>query len=135
MKEQLLKTLENSRAYTLAVAEGMPEKNYSFKPIESVWNFGELLNHIAYGIEWWTANNIKKTKVDWNPPANKEGKKQIVEYLNSAYDTLKATVHKEDVNEVIILGFSSTIDHITHHRGQAITYLRCQGVSAPEYTY
>lgn len=135
MKEQLLSTLENSRAYTLAVAEAMPEKHYDSKPTDSVWTFRELLHHIAYGIEWWNSNNIKKVKVDWNPPATEKDKASVVKYLGRAYDDLKATVEKLNINDATVLGFSSTIDHITHHRGQAVTYLRCKGIAAPEYTY
>ncbi len=135
MKDLLLSTLENSRAYTLAVAEAMPEKFYDFKPEETVWSFKELLHHVAYGIEWWNANNIKKVKMEWNPPTTEKDKTSVVKYLNRAYDTLKATVDKVDINDTTILGFSSTIDHITHHRGQAVTYLRCKGITAPEYSY
>jgi len=35
MRDLLLTTLENSRAYTLAVAEAMPENFYDFKPTEN----------------------------------------------------------------------------------------------------
>ena len=135
MKEQLLTTLENSRAYTLAVAEAMPEKFYDSKPAETVWSFKELLHHVAYGIEWWNDNNVKKVKTDWNPPPTKKDKAQLIEYLNRAYNTLKTTVENLNLNDTLILGFSSTIDHITHHRGQAVTYLRCKGIAAPEYTF
>ncbi len=135
MKEQLLTTLENSRAYTLAVAEAMPEKFYDSKPAETVWSFKELLHHVAYGIEWWNDNNVKKVKTDWNPPPTKKDKAQVIEYLNRAYNTLKTTVENLNLNDTLILGFSSTIDHITHHRGQAVTYLRCKGIAAPEYTF
>ena len=135
MKEQLLTTLENSRVYTLAVAEAMPEKFYDSKPAETVWSFKELLHHVAYGIEWWNDNNVKKVKTDWNPPPTKKDKAQVIEYLNRAYNTLKTTVENLNLNDTLILGFSSTIDHITHHRGQAVTYLRCKGIAAPEYTF
>jgi uncharacterized damage-inducible protein DinB len=135
MKDQLLTTLENSRAYTLAVAEAMPEKSYDFKPGESVWSFKELLHHVAYGMEWWTANNIKKVKMDWEPIATKKDKQEVIAYLNKAYDIVKETIKSQGVNDAVVLGFSSTLDHITHHRGQAVTYLRLKGISAPEYSY
>jgi len=135
MKDLLLTTLENSRGYTLAVAEAMPENFYDFRPAETVWSFKELLHHVAYGIEWWNSNNIKKVKADWNPPLTVKNKAGVLKYLNQAYDTLKATVEKAHINDTTILGFSSTIDHITHHRGQAVTYLRCKGITAPEYSY
>lgn len=135
MKEQLLTTLENSRQYTIAVAEAMPEKNYSFKPVDTVWNFGELLQHIAYGIHWWEENFIKGNKVEWAPPAVKDKKKPAIDSLQTAYDSLSKTLSKGNLTEEAVKGFHATLDHITHHRGQAVLFLRLQGVVPPEYTY
>ena len=81
------------------------------------------------------ANNIEKVKIDWNPPVTEKNKPSVLKYLDRAYDTLKTTVEKASINDTTILGFSSTIDHITHHRGQAVTYLRCKGINPPEYSY
>ena len=135
MNESLLKTLENSRRYTLAVAEAMPEKSYLFKPAKDVWNFKELIGHIAYGILWWEENYIKASKSDWNPPGVKNNKQEVIEYLTQAYHSLERTVSKMKFDEAAIQGFHATLDHITHHRGQAVTYLRCQDITPPEYTY
>jgi uncharacterized damage-inducible protein DinB len=135
MKEQLLATLENSRTYTFAVAESMPEKEYNFKPADSVWNFRELLHHIAYGIEWWQDNFIKDNKTEWDQPAAKANKKEVLDYLNQAYASLKDTVCKGKLSADAVNGFHSTIDHITHHRGQATIYLRCKGITPPAYVY
>jgi uncharacterized damage-inducible protein DinB len=135
MKEQLLTTLENSRKYTMAVADAMSEKHYSFKPVDTVWNFGELLQHIAYGIHWWEENFIKGNKVEWAPPAVSDKKKKVAESLTSAYDALSKTISKGNLSEEAVKGFHATIDHITHHRGQAVLFLRLQGIVPPEYTY
>lgn len=135
MNEQLLKTLESSRRYTLAVVEAMPEKSYQFKPTEAVWTFKELADHIAYGILWWEDNYVKGNKSEWNPPAVRNTKQQVIDHLTQAYDSLKNTLHKSKLDESGVNGFHATLDHITHHRGQAVTYLRCQGIVPPEYTY
>ena len=68
MENLFITALQNSENYTMAVAEAMPEKDYHAKPVETVFSFDELINHIAYGIEWWTDNYIKKTETAWNPP-------------------------------------------------------------------
>jgi uncharacterized damage-inducible protein DinB len=39
------------------------------------------------------------------------------------------------MNEDRIKGFFATMDHITHHRGQIIVYLRGNGITPPEYTW
>jgi uncharacterized damage-inducible protein DinB len=133
--KDLLTTLQNSRNYTLLVAQAMPENSYDFKPTEAVWSFGELLNHIAYGIQWWEDNYIKGNQVAWNPPPAKNNKQEVLRYLTKAYDALQETMSSQKLTPEAIKGFHATIDHTTHHRGQAILYLRCTGTTPPEYTY
>ena len=135
MKEQLLSTLENSKTYTLAVADAMPEKMYGTKPCKDVWDFRELLNHIAYGIQWWEANYVKGNKTEWAPPQVKSNKKETADYLIGAYLSLQNTLKSSTLDDEKIRGFFATLDHISHHRGQAVTYLRYAGVTPPEYTY
>lgn len=135
MKEQLSATLDNSKQYTMEVAAAMPEKDYYFKPVNDVWDFGELLHHIAYGIQWWEANYVKGTKTEWAPPPVKNDKKTVTAFLENTYASLHDTVQKQKLNDDAVRGFYATLDHISHHRGQAITYLRCKGIVAPEYRY
>jgi uncharacterized damage-inducible protein DinB len=135
MKDQLLSTIENSRKYTLQVAEAMPDKDYHYKPAGAGWDFGELLHHIAYGIYWWQDNYITGNKTDWNPPPAKNKKQEIITYLTQAYDDLLKTIKKVSFTEQAVNGVHATLDHITHHRGQAVIYLRTNGVEPPEYVY
>jgi uncharacterized damage-inducible protein DinB len=135
MKEQLLTILENSRNYTLSVADKMPQDSYNFKPINAVWDFRELLHHITYGIHWWKSNYIEGREIAWVPPVVKGGKKEIISNLRQAYESLKNTINNLNVSDKPVQGFHATIDHITHHRGQAVLYLRCNGIIPPEYIY
>jgi len=135
MKAQLLSTIENSRGYTLAVAEAMPEDRYNFKPASSVWNFLELINHIIYGINWYKENYIQKTKTPWEPPAPHKTKAATVKSLEQSFVALKKVLNSVDLDEERIHGVYTALDHITHHRGQATTYLRCNGIKPAEYIY
>jgi uncharacterized damage-inducible protein DinB len=135
MKDQFTDTIENSKNYTIAVAEAMPESGYQIKPISTVWNFGELMNHIAYGIGWWTKNYIKKEETSWNPPEVKQSKKETIDNLEQAYRFLKDSLIGASITEEKINGLHATLDHITHHRGQATIYLRLNGITPPDYTY
>lgn len=135
MKTQLETILKNSRVYTLAVAEAMPENLYGFKPTEEAWNFNELINHIAYGIEWWHANYIKKTEAKWNPPAAKSTKKETTKFLQQCFDDLAETLRDEKLSNETIHGLWATLDHITHHRGQAVLHLRMNKIVPPEYVF
>lgn len=135
MKAQLLSTIENSRAYTLAIAEAMPEDRVNFKPAPAVWNFLELINHIAYGITWWKENYIRKVKTSWNPPPPCKTKKETIKNLEQSFAALKEDLNSVYLDDATIHGVYTTLDHITHHRGQATTYLRCNGIAPAEYIF
>jgi uncharacterized damage-inducible protein DinB len=135
MKEHLSALLENSKSYTFAVANLMTEKDYEFKPANEVWNFRELLHHIAYGIGWWEDNYIKDMKTEWNQPPAKATKQEVIAFLNTSYSSLKETISKGKLSGESVKGFYATLDHITHHRGQATIYLRCKGITPPAYVY
>ncbi|MCH7400883.1 DinB family protein [Belliella kenyensis] len=135
MKEKLLTILENSRNYTLAVANAMPEAKFSFKLVNESWEFGDLLNHIAYGIEWWDAHIIRKIETEWNPPMTPKTKDELLKYIDKSFGILKDTLQKSEMTDEDILAFNSAFDHITHHRGQAVLFLRQNNITPPEYAY
>ena len=135
MKEQLLSTLETSRKYTLEAAKAMPEESYHFKPVGGGWNFLELMHHIAYGILWWNENYIKGKETPWEPPPTVKNKKEVIGYLTDAYSSVRNSLEGKKLTDAAVKGFHATIDHTTHHRGQAVVYLRCHGITPPEYTY
>ncbi|NML20099.1 hypothetical protein HHL16_04395 [Pseudoflavitalea sp. G-6-1-2] len=135
MKEQLLNLTDTSRKYTLDVAAAMPEGKYNFKPVDEVWNFRELLHHIAYGIEWWEANYVLGLETDWAPPATGKNKEEVMAYLEKAYDSLQVVIKTQPMTESAVKGVHSALDHITHHRGQAVLHLRLNGIEPPAYTY
>lgn len=135
MKAHLKKTLENARTYTLAVAGAMPGEGFGFKPVDEVFTFNELLHHIGYGMYWWDENYIRGEAAEWAPPPVVVGKKAVMEYLEQAFADLDKSVAAAKEEELPLKGFFATLDHITHHRGQAVTYLRCKGITPPEYMY
>jgi uncharacterized damage-inducible protein DinB len=135
MKEQILRTLQNSKKYTLDVAAAMPSSSYHFKPAEAIWNFNELLHHIGYGLHWWKDNFVMNKKTEWNPPAVTSTPEQTIQYLKSAFEDLEETLRTIKLTDTTAHGFYTTIDHVTHHRGQATTYLRAKGITPPEYVY
>jgi uncharacterized damage-inducible protein DinB len=135
MKKKLLTTLEMVENYTTGVAELMTEEGYEFKPANAVWNFRELIHHLAYGIYWREDNFIQQKKASWAPPAVQATKQETLHYLAQAFASLKKTVSALEPTEDVIYGFFATVDHITHHRGQATIYLRCQDIIPPEYVF
>ena len=97
--------------------------------------FAELLHHIGYGISWWEENYIRQQSTDWNPPQATTDKSATIAYLENAFSALKLHIAEKVPTGKGLDGFYATIDHITHHRGQATVYLRCKGIIPPAYIY
>lgn len=136
MKKQLLDTLHRAKDYTLAVAGAMPEKDYAFKPEGAGWNFAELLNHIGYGVQWWQNNYLLGKQTQWQPLVLNDEKNHVLDYLAKVFQDLEETCQGLSLsNDREQIGFHATLDHVTHHRGQAVVYLRCHGITPPEYIY
>jgi uncharacterized damage-inducible protein DinB len=135
MKTKLLETIENSASYTLAVATTMPVDRFHFKPSKDVWTFSELIHHIGYGIHWWQENFILGKKTKWNPPPPPANREAVLSYLVNSFAALKETTTATQLDEASIHGVYATLDHITHHRGQATAYLRNNNITPPEYIY
>lgn len=135
MKKYIQSTLDISKNYMLAVADAMPENLYNFKPTSEVYAFNELINHIAYGIQWWEANYIKLKETKWDPPSAKTNKKETIKHLQQCFDALQESLNSVKLNDEIVKGFYSTFDHISHHRGQATVHLRLNGITPPDYVF
>lgn len=136
MKKQLLETLQRAKEYTLAVADAMPENHYSFKPMGAIWNFADLMNHISYGLQWWQATYLLGKDLEWEPPVTSDEKSEVIKNLQKVFKELEVTCENLSFsNNTEVMGFHSTLDHVTHHRGQAVIYLRCNDIIPPEYFY
>jgi uncharacterized damage-inducible protein DinB len=135
MKKYIQSTLDISKNYMLAVAEAMPENSYNFKPPAEVWTFNELINHIAYGIQWWEASYVKLKETKWDPPSAKANRKDTIQHLRENFQALEESLNSAKLNDEIVKGFYSTLDHISHHRGQATVYLRLKGIAPPDYVF
>lgn len=135
MKDQLLSLVETSRKYTLDVAAAMPPEKYETSAVKGIWNFKELLHHVAYGIQWWESNYVRGKEMAWEPKVTGKDKKAVIKYLEEAYNGLENAIKEVALDENAVKGVHATLDHVTHHRGQAVVHLRSQGQEVPEYVY
>lgn len=147
----MVPTLKNvwkqAKEYTMDFAEAMPDEKYGFKPTEEVYSFAEQLLHLAGGNYWFFAS-IKGEKSPKPEDAFKpEGKTKndvikIVEESFAYGDEVVVGLTDDLVNKEITMGKNKLImwkillfcvDHITHHRGQMVVYLRLNGLKPPQY--
>lgn len=138
---------QNSKQYLLEVAQAMPESEYDFKPVADEMSFGEQMKHIVGNVSWLTSSFIVKQDNPFSKEviAKAHTKAEIIEMLGKVFDfsyenvqTITENNLSEEVdffvkptNKLQILNLLQ--DHQTHHRAQAIVYLRLKGIKPPAY--
>lgn len=155
-KSSMISLLQSSKAYTLEVASMMDASDYSFKPTDSVKTFGEQLAHVGMSSQLLTKMFIKGETVNFDPVAGDKMEKEmgaskeaVIKQLNETFDEIIATLEAmsdDQLQETFVFNFAPNKpeltkaegilfirDHVTHHRGQAITYLRIKGHTPPAY--
>jgi len=138
--------LQNSKEYTLKVANGMPEEKYGFKPVPDEMSFGEQLLHISSNLGWLTSSYITSNKSPVEKAATPvQRKEEILQVINKTYDFAIAALKSFEAAHLAdtVSFFAGTktklqvinliSDHQTHHRAQMIVYLRLNGIKPPKY--
>jgi len=148
--KEYLERLENSRKYLILVAENMPEDKYGFKATPESKSFAENLMHIGWAMDWHSQSLLGDREArDWETDTElkvaTKSKEEMIATIDSTFDeTIKLITHFDVAkldDELDYLGLNRTkrqillllADHITHHRGQMIVYLRLNGLVPPRY--
>jgi len=142
--------LEKSRKYVLLVAEAMPEDKYDFKATPEAKSFAENLMHIGWAMDWHSQSLLGGREArDWRTdtelrPSDKS-KEEMIAKIDETFDKTIKLITAFDISEfddeLDYLGLNRTkrqiflllADHITHHRGQMLVYLRLNGLVPPRY--
>ncbi|MBO6606701.1 DinB family protein [Psychroserpens sp.] len=145
-----LERLEKSKTYLILVAESMPEDLYEFKATPESMSFAEHLMHIAWAMDWHSQSLMGgRDARDWNTDTelkvDNKSKLDMISKLNETFEKTIEFISDFDTNRLderldyfgadrtkrqILMLLS---DHITHHRGQMLVYLRLNGLKPPRY--
>lgn len=136
---------KNATEYTLEFAQIMPEDNYSFTPTKIEMTYGEQLKHIAGNMVWLCSSFLEGKPTTIDPQKAGNSKKEITAALEKAFDYASETIDglsESDLNEKVDF-FAGKMtrrrilllltDHVTHHRGQLVVYLRLKNIEPPSY--
>jgi uncharacterized damage-inducible protein DinB len=127
---------------SVAVAEAMPDEQYSFRPHPDSMDFGKLMTHIATTNYQFCAGLKDSNPPTVETPADKEG---IVKFLSSSFEYCSSIVpnltteqldRTHDSPDGRLSGREVLLAmyvHVAHHRGQAEIYLRDKGIKPPSY--
>ncbi|MDP9114390.1 MAG: DinB family protein [Acidobacteriota bacterium] len=141
----LLAHLKTSRAFTLKVAEQMPEATYDFKLTPPQMSFAGQLVHLSQALDEYLSA-FKGEKAARRKPASMN-KKDVIAFLGQSFDGAIATVAKLTAADLAktytgdsgkMTGLEvvmAMFDHTTHHRASAEMYLRAKGITPAEYQF
>jgi uncharacterized damage-inducible protein DinB len=146
----LRKAFANSRAFTIEMANAMPDGKYKFQPVPEVRSFGQQMVHIADSLRGIYEQFVedKKPTVAFTE-AGKEvvgSKTEVLAKLETQYQYVQDALAKFDdarldqpakffggrtlpTRELLRI----MLDHCTHHRAQTVVYLRLNGIKPAPY--
>ncbi len=131
------------KAVLLRSAEQMPEEKYGFKPAETVRTFGQLLGHAADSQYAFCSNALGEKNPLPRVEKTKTTKAELVAalkeagaYCDRAYvgltDASGAETVKHFGRDMPRIGVLSANNlHLAEHYGNAVTYLRMNGLVPP----
>lgn len=130
-----------NKQYTIEVLEAMPEADFEFQPAEEMRTFKEQAEHIAV----WLNNHLQQAGHPGLPELDTSSKEKLIESYLLLFDELIAYMEELDpetmgttkrmwYGESTRLRLLNLMDnHLAHHRGQMIVYLRLKGIKPPSY--
>lgn len=153
MIQYLLEEFEHEVTNTRKLLQAVPEKDVAYKPSPVSWTMGELAQHIAT-IYYWYAGTLTQDVYDMSADHLERGSvndiKATLELFESNVEKARnalESVAEEDLQKdwimkaggQIVLGplprgivaRSFLFNHIYHHRGEMIVYLRATGNKVP----
>ena len=149
----LQQEFEHEVINTRRLLEAIPEKDINFKPAPTSWTMGELAQHIA-SIYYWYTGTLTLTEYDLaaetlqrDAPENITATRAFFEQNVIEARKSLAGISDEDLKTkwtlragerklidamprgAVIRGF--LFNHLYHHRGEMIIYLRASGNTVP----
>ena len=142
---ELTQKWQNAAEYTLELAESMPADLYDYRPCPECMTFSEQLLHMTHNMNWLGKRYLNAephSMTDFEEITEKEETIEILEEgLENAREAM-GNITVEELDETVDF-FAGPMtnrqimhlmhDHLTHHRGQLVVYLRLNGITPPRY--
>ena len=136
---------KNATEYTLEFARAMPADKYNYAPVPEEMTFARQLIHLCGNIIWLSTDylNAPDFPMDIDHPSEK--KADVIKLLEAsfAHATQAINAFPPDQLDMIVDFFDGPMtkrrvfflltDHVTHHRGQLVVYLRLNQIAPPRY--
>jgi len=139
------KKWKNAADYTIEIAELMPADKYDYQPTEDVRTFKEQMLHIVQNMTWLSRDYLDHGKYEQDLKSTEYSKEEVIKILKEGFDFASKAVDNLEPHQLrtTVEFFAGPMhirqilnlmnDHVSHHRGQALVYLRLNGVKPPRY--
>ncbi len=151
--QSLLSEFEHEVTNTRKLLQAVPEKDLDYKPAPICWTMGELAQHIATIYHWYSATltrevyDMASDRIERGSPGDINATRDLFEQkVEQARTALKALTEESlqdmwtmKIGDRTVLGpmprgivaRGFLFNHIYHHRGELIVYLRATGNRVP----
>ncbi len=146
IRSGIIEALNKSKIMTLGIVEQMPDDFFGFKYTPEAMSFGEQFRHCAvYSFGQFAGRIGVKNPFEGKKPKVDLSKQEVIDITNLMYNTLSTWASEISEEKLMSdMGFSSENiptwrffyvieNHIIHHRGQAVVYLRLKGIKPNGY--
>lgn len=139
----------NKRSYgrtkgiLLRSAEKMPEENYTFKPVDTVRSYGQIIGHLADAQYLFCSTALGEKGPDLKIEQSKTSKADLIAalkdafaYCDKVYDAMTDATGTQMVkffgNDAPKFGvLNINISHNMEHYGNLVTYMRMKNIVPP----
>jgi uncharacterized damage-inducible protein DinB len=151
--QYLINEFEHEVASTRKLLQAVPEKDLNYKPSEISWTMGELAQHIATIYYWYVGaltQDVYDMATDKMERRSTDDIKATLALFESNVEKARAALNAlteeklqqnwtMKVGDQVVLGpmprtmvtRGFLFNHIYHHRGEMIVYLRATGNKVP----
>lgn len=140
---------EVSETYNREVYMAMPEEYLDYKPVPDVMSFGKQFSHLSMGISGYASIIRGDDGLDEPGLIDRNIIFKYMENCSAEFSSMLDDLDEErlyskehkykdeemwkdfSIADILLLAYH----HTTHHRGQAIVYLRLKGIEPPKYRF
>jgi len=110
-------------------ADMVPADKYTYRPVDTVRTFGQLIAHITDSYNYFCAHGVGN-KVEWTTPVEKGAtdKETLLPKLKEAVGRCNAAYSSGSAQQRPLL---MNVGHTNLHYGNIITYMRMMGMVPP----
>ena len=122
------KGFEEVNDWVTKAADMVPADKYSYRPVDTVRTFGQLIAHIADSYDYFCSSAVGKAPSSDSAEKGKTDKETLIPKLKEAVGKCTAAYGADTAK---LRPLFANVGHTNLHYGNIITYMRMMGLKPP----